>query len=45
MMISVGIEVNTPQVLIIAKKLPSRQIKDNLYSKTATESYKVTDLL
>ena len=30
-------------VLIIAKKLPRRQVTDSLYLEAVTESYKVTD--
>ena len=37
--------LNRPLILIIAKKLPKRQMEDSLYSEAATESYKVTDLL
>ena len=37
--------LNMPLVLIIAKKLPRRQVKDSLHSEAATESCKVTDLL
>ena len=37
--------LRTPMVLITAKILQRRQIKDSLYSEAATESYKVTDLL